>query len=265
MVSPYNTTTWLLQHISLQLSSSNTPGIYDQQWICTVPFLKKRQLPRATDHSSLPEIQTTDNVASENGGEGSVATLDNITSSKCEKSSNSIHFSFALDQPTPQTLECKISEEMCAESNTPGASGSDFERNGFLHKMKVPAKRVKCTSYSQLTLRSYFQKPKQSHVESPDQDDNGANLVKSSLPLVGDCDIPGKGLLHLEDQADESSKTGSRYMALLEWEKIKQKMKTSIPLCKGHGEPCVARSVKKEGPNIGRSFYVCARAQVNHI
>ncbi|XP_063287569.1 DNA-(apurinic or apyrimidinic site) endonuclease 2 [Pelobates fuscus] len=31
------------------------------------------------------------------------------------------------------------------------------------------------------------------------------------------------------------------------------------PNCKGHGEPCVLRTVKKAGPNCGRQFYTCAR------
>lgn len=31
------------------------------------------------------------------------------------------------------------------------------------------------------------------------------------------------------------------------------------PLCDGHREPCVRRKVKKEGPNFGKEFYVCAR------
>ncbi|XP_054859792.1 DNA-(apurinic or apyrimidinic site) endonuclease 2 [Eublepharis macularius] len=31
------------------------------------------------------------------------------------------------------------------------------------------------------------------------------------------------------------------------------------PQCKVHGEPCVLRTVKKQGPNCGRRFYVCAR------
>uniref|UniRef100_UPI003AAEF7AF DNA-(apurinic or apyrimidinic site) endonuclease 2 n=1 Tax=Centroberyx gerrardi TaxID=166262 RepID=UPI003AAEF7AF len=33
------------------------------------------------------------------------------------------------------------------------------------------------------------------------------------------------------------------------------------PACKVHGEPCVLRTVKKEGPNMGRQFFVCARPQ----
>ncbi|XP_023693340.1 DNA-(apurinic or apyrimidinic site) endonuclease 2 [Paramormyrops kingsleyae] len=33
------------------------------------------------------------------------------------------------------------------------------------------------------------------------------------------------------------------------------------PVCKAHEEPCVLRTVKKAGPNLGRQFFVCARPQ----
>lgn len=33
------------------------------------------------------------------------------------------------------------------------------------------------------------------------------------------------------------------------------------PLCNAHSEPCVLRTVKKPGPNLGRQFFVCARPQ----
>ncbi|KAG7477524.1 hypothetical protein MATL_G00070430 [Megalops atlanticus] len=33
------------------------------------------------------------------------------------------------------------------------------------------------------------------------------------------------------------------------------------PNCKVHDEPCVLRTVKKAGPNMGRQFFVCARPQ----
>ena len=34
---------------------------------------------------------------------------------------------------------------------------------------------------------------------------------------------------------------------------------SSPPLCSGHGEECVLRKVKKQGPNKDRKFWVCAR------
>lgn len=33
------------------------------------------------------------------------------------------------------------------------------------------------------------------------------------------------------------------------------------PLCPGHEEPCVLRTVKKKGPNYGRQFFCCARPE----
>ena len=33
------------------------------------------------------------------------------------------------------------------------------------------------------------------------------------------------------------------------------------PLCDGHKEPCVLRTVKKEGPNLGKQFYVCSKPE----
>ncbi|PIK55273.1 putative DNA-(apurinic or apyrimidinic site) lyase 2 isoform X2 [Apostichopus japonicus] len=33
------------------------------------------------------------------------------------------------------------------------------------------------------------------------------------------------------------------------------------PLCKGHKEPCLLRTVKKPGPNLGKQFYVCCRPE----
>ncbi|MCO5601456.1 hypothetical protein L7F22_055579 [Adiantum nelumboides] len=48
--------------------------------------------------------------------------------------------------------------------------------------------------------------------------------------------------------------------AQAQWRRIRDTMARRIPLCR-HGEPCVARIVKKSGPNHGRGFYVCARAE----
>ncbi|CAM6087652.1 unnamed protein product [Calypogeia fissa] len=71
----------------------------------------------------------------------------------------------------------------------------------------------------------------------------------------GELDI--ERLMQLEQiRAVEGTK-----QANASWSRIKEKMARAVPLCKGHDEPCVARVVKKPGPNIGRGFYVCARAE----
>ena len=35
----------------------------------------------------------------------------------------------------------------------------------------------------------------------------------------------------------------------------------TAPLCKGHNEPCLLRTVKKDGPNKGKQFFVCNRPE----
>jgi hypothetical protein len=66
---------------------------------------------------------------------------------------------------------------------------------------------------------------------------------------------------------DESQETKSvdakRESAQSEWKRIQATMARRIPVCRGHGEPCVFRAVIKKGPNLGRGFYVCARAQAS--
>ena len=44
------------------------------------------------------------------------------------------------------------------------------------------------------------------------------------------------------------------------WKKL-LKGPSPAPLCKGHKEPCVLRTVKKESLNKGRQFYVCNRPE----
>ncbi|KAH0451084.1 hypothetical protein IEQ34_021776 [Dendrobium chrysotoxum] len=278
----------LLEHSTPPLAVRYIPEVHGWQQTI-VPFLRKRQLPDANEHSVLPEILIDDNVASENGCEGSVESLDNRMSLKCGELSISTRFSLDQDQGSPHTLGHKINEDISTECSKPSASALDMERNTLLHKIKVPVKKVKCTAYSQLTLRSYFKKSKPNSdcdVDKTNSDelldlyDNGKNsdnllcgtdliAAKSSWSDVEDhncgVDIPCKSL-HPQDQADtcssSCSKTENRNIALLDWQRIQQKMRMSIPLCKGHSEPCVARSVKKGGPNVGRRFYLIQKQTV---
>lgn len=80
--------------------------------------------------------------------------------------------------------------------------------------------------------------------------------LDSRISDVGDL-VSGNQLLkrpNLEATQKSSAAT--------EWQRIQRAMVKKVPLCKGHGDPCVARVVKKAGPNFGRAFHVCARAQV---
>ena len=48
--------------------------------------------------------------------------------------------------------------------------------------------------------------------------------------------------------------------AAIAWKNI-LKGPPPAPLCSGHKEPCVLRTVKNKGPNHGKKFYCCARPQ----
>lgn len=109
-----------------------------------------------------------------------------------------------------------------------------------LHSIK-DTKRVKNSSSSQLTIKSFFKLPVQEPSFCSDQN------ISEEFDVCNSEDV-----ICSKEKGD---------VAILEWRRIQERMKTSLPLCKGHREPCVARSVKK-GSNIGRQFYVCSRAQV---
>ncbi|XP_022133214.1 DNA-(apurinic or apyrimidinic site) lyase 2 isoform X2 [Momordica charantia] len=131
-------------------------------------------------------------------------------------------------------------------------------------------KRVRRSS--QMSLKSFFQK---NSVISNDSDSSNADSLfnKADTSQSNSIEVPksdtqssnseqyldaSQDQYQLDVSSVEKEKSG---VALLEWRRIQQVMQNSIPLCKGHKEPCVARVVKKQGPNNGRRFYVCARAE----
>ncbi|KAK9901314.1 hypothetical protein WJX75_005948 [Coccomyxa subellipsoidea] len=65
----------------------------------------------------------------------------------------------------------------------------------------------------------------------------------------------------VEGNGDAGAPSDQNTAAKAVWKQIQDRMKP--PLCKGHGEPCVIRQVKKGGANQGRVFYVCRRAAGN--
>ena len=60
-----------------------------------------------------------------------------------------------------------------------------------------------------------------------------------------------------EQKNEENGKSGGKIM---QWKSI-LKGPEPPPLCEGHKEECVLRTVKKQGPNLGRQFYCCARPE----
>ncbi|XP_015362028.1 DNA-(apurinic or apyrimidinic site) endonuclease 2 isoform X2 [Marmota marmota marmota] len=108
----------------------------------------------------------------------------------------------------------------------------------------------------QTNLMSYFQ-PSSSHSKTSPE------LELLSLPLVNNLTTP-KTLeeeviaREVEGQAKHSESKEEKELRTSFWKSVLGGP-SPMPLCSGHREPCVMRTVKKPGPNLGRHFYMCAR------
>lgn len=135
-------------------------------------------------------------------------------------------------------------------------------------------KKAKKSQGSQLTLKSFFQKSSirskvfdngtgsstnQADVVEPSHHSNEPPVDEGGNPQL--YELNSSTSTQEQDEANACSQEKNN-VALLEWQRIQKVMQNSIPLCKGHKEPCVGRIVKKQGPNFGRRFYVCVRAEV---
>jgi AP endonuclease-2 len=150
------------------------------------------------------------------------------------------------------------------------------------HAKFVPAegtkKKPRKSRCSQLSLRSFFQKSpnlstgaeNSSTNASPSQAEPNTSSYLNGSHAPGDksssprhCQLnPSAGSQYQDKGNDGSLEREKNNVALLEWQRIQQLMRNSIPVCKGHKEPCVARIVKKPGPTFGHRFFVCSRAEV---
>lgn len=79
---------------------------------------------------------------------------------------------------------------------------------------------------------------------------DSANFVK--------LDTEEENLLKVNQQCNEKIRSKNYSGRNKSWKSI-FKGPEPLPPCTGHGEPSVLRTVKKEGANFGRQFYVCHR------
>ncbi|KAL0350445.1 UNVERIFIED_CONTAM: DNA-(apurinic or apyrimidinic site) lyase 2 [Sesamum radiatum] len=151
---------------------------------------------------------------------------------------------------------------------------SQIGRSKTFSSVVCKKKARQCQS-SQLSVKSFFKKTvdvsgdpnSSSAVTKVSQVDisfprSGVNETSTDGGEHDSTEWPAEQSLSMQEDTSQPSENDKSNVALVEWQRIQQLMQTSIPLCKGHKEPCVSRVVKKSGPNLGRRFYVCARAEV---
>lgn len=199
------------------------------------------------------------------------------------RSPNECHF--------PPSQDFEVSSILKPNKLSGGSSQESVSKSGSENKKSTTRqcnrsnKKARNGQWSQLSLRSFFQKStnldKGSSIKEVVNDsctDYSNNQAEPSQPsprlqetptVFAHSSSPKKYGLDT-DTCDQdlagpngsSTKEEMSNVASLEWQRIQQLMQNSIPICKGYKEPCIARVVKKQGPNFGRRFYVCAHAEV---
>ncbi|KAK3103577.1 hypothetical protein FSP39_020315 [Pinctada imbricata] len=121
------------------------------------------------------------------------------------------------------------------------------------------------------SLMNFFGKPKQTVVSTgltEKAEKDRENLVKQNSSKqeidkqvdskASDVVTNGTSQGTKEVNTDQSTKVKTGQSSA--WKNLLQGPPPA-PLCKGHKEPCVLRTVKKAGPNKGKQFFVCARSE----
>lgn len=157
----------------------------------------------------------------------------------------------------------------CSTMNTCKSKSSSSGDKQDVRKKK----KMKQNQQTQLSLTSFFCKipsnsSKTENLTKSDADNhettlNSSDCSKETLVTINpESNFDDGASQEHSTPIDCSNGSDKKTMALMEWQRIQQLMQDSIPLCEGHREACVARVVKKPGPNFGRRFYVCARGEV---
>ncbi|KAI3861395.1 hypothetical protein MKW98_000347 [Papaver atlanticum] len=272
-------------HNTPSLAARYVPRIRGfQQTIVTL--LSKRQVAAELKNHGVSQL-SYDNVNMQSCGNNYKRSLDDCSVADSASIRNLPSSNQKCDDIGPSIN--KHTSDTSVEAQEETASGGAWTKLNpqTLNKLKT-SKKARAGNSSQRTLSSYFQKTPNvrvgvdranfnilhgqedatvgqngcclliKEVNSPngtpvDNDENKSfsNSQLDLSPSVSDID------------ACSSSQKEKSDVALCEWQRIQQLMDKhkQVPLCKGHKEPCVPRVVKKPGPNLGRKFYVCCRAE----
>ncbi|XP_052198019.1 DNA-(apurinic or apyrimidinic site) endonuclease 2 [Diospyros lotus] len=260
----------VLQHSTPSLSARYAPEVRGLQQTIVSVLLKRQVAERDKMYevsSSFPE----DDVKVESCSESVEKSSQDPNVSSLFSEGN---FSLNIEQEGANQR---------TKNEHPGGSSNDSTRANMTLSRSDPfnsvpnrgiRKKARQNQWSQLSLKSFFQRsprdlnggdksvtgisPEQANISESDHSLDENFMVNPEQSQLNDC-TSTQDESHLN--ASCTSEMEKSNDALVEWQRIQQLMQSSIPLCKGHHEPCVSRVVKKAGPNSGRRFYVCARAE----
>lgn len=251
------------EHNTPSLSSRFYPHIYGNQQTL-VSMLMKRKL-------TVPTQQGPGSISDGNMNIRRCGQPEEKQNSSCSLSSpnqKTDDFVPEVDGFSQGTNNVALDDVTCSsESNRSKAAPSTHAK-----------KKAKHSQGSQLSLKMFFESNQKSTATGasisvgikPTQSD----ACTSYSETFGTCSQGGS--CNVEELVQKCSSSQNDYdlvsqkpslinmkesSAVTEWRRIQELMQSSIPLCKGHKEPCVVRVVKKAGPSFGQRFYVCNRAE----
>lgn len=258
------------EHNTPSLAARYVPKVHGfQQTIGT--FLAKRQVrAQAKDHRGSQLIDEKNQKNCDDNAE-------RISQNGCLSVSPLVPHSFAGNQETKHVSPSIVANE-ASEEKIPPSLTRDIKKPIPVEGKKSNKKARLDTSIQQ-TLGSYFQKSADSDTNRDtassslsqkklSKTEQGSSLLTKELSsckgLHGSTDAEDSfQMISVSHSYERSPQKEKHKVALLEWQRIQELMhkRRSVPLCRGHREPCAVRVVKKEGPNLGRKFYVCHRAE----
>ncbi|XP_059179448.1 DNA-(apurinic or apyrimidinic site) endonuclease 2-like [Physella acuta] len=177
------------------------------------------------------------------------------------------------------------SQECCSQSNSqpsllkPGSnlsfsqskevnqkSNSLKRQNPNKNTISKKQKTKSETDSKQVSLTSFFGKPTTTNGYKKDADlsdnllnkantDTGANsscVTENSTKVKKSVSLPSQISLDPAKSAASTTSSTNAWKSLLTGP-------APPPLCPGHNEPCVLKTVTKKGPNKNKQFYVCCR------
>ncbi|XP_061528104.1 DNA-(apurinic or apyrimidinic site) lyase 2 [Phycodurus eques] len=189
---------------------------------------------------------------------------------------------FAGKQQKLSRFLVKVDQKSCrTEEALPGSQEEGERRENInlsgtkrtmstesVHQTGKKAKTIKTSSKPQGNLLAFFKPKNEKSLGFSPNSLKGSPVKGEPIELTpavasqlcsttqeGQWEAPAEHL-----SAHPSNPRGNKGASLHFWKSVLHGPPPP-PTCKLHGEPCVLRTVKKEGPNVGRQFFVCARPQ----
>lgn len=216
-------------------------------------FVDTRLIKSMIDSTVLSEIYGSDHCPV-----AGIFDFEPVKSLKCPSACIKYFPEFSGVQQKLSVFFVKTSE---APSDLKGACKSSSDMNHQSQKRKNEDSNAKeCSSKvtlkksrslgnsSQKQISSFFQRAQHA------VDEGFVSSSQDSSSSISD----GCGLVGSSSQESESEKVVRSVIAASAWRSMLTGPRPP-PLCKGHKEPCVERTVKKKGPNFNRKFFACAR------